>query len=251
MKFSAKIKHLEKLAGLGQRCARCRLIVREEQRWKGLPGVEIITRICQDCGTSNSVPLVGTAHEREAFRLFYQSTDDDFYTDEKARAVLVWILNSPSAAANKKPNPANRYNPAPKQKLSKGARLRRELNEAVTRQAQQRRARLLAKYSKRFTEIDALGADMSLYGEAWAGKKPVEARGKLETTIWGAPLPDTIAELARLEREAQETTEAEAQRRAEEEQRNQELLERNRRTVAESRQPSGGADYSQPKDWWS
>lgn len=202
MKFGTKLKRLESLVGIGQRCARCRLIVRESDEYKTNKSTnDYIVSTCKECGTQHRSSLERySVSERQALRMFESYSDDEIFTNPKAYALLLWLKFRPAVieAIKKRLKSFSRERNQSKPK-TKGERLYAELTKEQNKLEKKKRERLFAKYGKRFPEQDALVKDLIGGNREEPELKSAEARGKLETIIWGAPLPETIAEIERIE----------------------------------------------------
>lgn len=239
MKFKAKLKRLECLVGIGQRCARCRLCLREApESDANKPKNDFIAKICEECGTQYNLRLESYSQsEREAIRMFESYSSDDIYIAPKAHALDLWLRFRPNIVEaiknDRKSHLRNNNKAKPK---TKGARLYLELIEQTSDLETKRHERLIAKYGKRFPEQDALVKDLIGNNFEEPELKAAVARGKLEEIIWGEPLPETMEELERIVREKREKEEEKQRQLEEQKRRDEELLERNRREIAERQQ---------------
>lgn len=198
MRFEAKLKRLESLVGIGQRCARCRLIARESDEKKiNKSTSDYIVSTCEECGTEYRSSLERySVSERQALRMLEAYSDDEIFTDPKPYALLLWLKFRPALieAMKKTLKSFSKEHNQSKPK-TKVERLYAELTKERNELEKKKRVRLLAKYGKRFPEQDALVNDLIGNNFEEPELKAAEARGKLETIIWGAPLPETIAEI--------------------------------------------------------
>ncbi|GEM_PF-4137480 len=239
MKFTARIKKLENLVGIGQRCAHCRLNLRETPDSEAdKPPNSYLMQRCEECGSEYRMTLDGCSErEREAYIMLSSYPEDAYYTDEKAHALELWLASKSEQNEQRKnlkgvqtPNHLKKRIPQ-----NKATKLYNTLKEESEKLGFHKHNKKLQKYGDRFSEQDDLITDLLWENREDKELKAAQASSKLETIIWGAPLPETLAEIEKYEKEKLEKEEAKLRENEERKRRDNEFLEHNRRLVAESR----------------
>lgn len=232
--LESAVKRLESLAGMGRKCAFCRLTMRSS--WpapaatKPLPE-DILKVKCQFCRLDYTVSLAGVpAEERDTRLLYYSFTLEDYYTNPKSHAFGLWLESRPERW-KKKEAQAVRAARGRKSKETPGARALAALREEVKKLVAQKHTALKAKYGEDpFPEQRQLVESVRA---AQTGKRKPKVYppglfdlqreetghlvcAELEKIVWGKTRPGTAAAVERLGREIDElirTAEAESERR--------------------------------------
>ena len=238
-RIAAKLKRVEERAGIGARCAHCRLFLRST--WPRFGGGatasdskdEKLLISCHFCETQYNVTIPASWPEwkREVTRLSRTYKEDDFYTDKKAAAVRLYCYCFVRRTAARRASgeklaeamarfapewkpkfpvhtPARREQPKP---LTKNAKLRQSLIDEYLRDVRGEQRAMRKKYGRRFPELEALvGALTRSHFFYFDHQKPniegddylkhLRAWASLEAMIWGEPLPHTLEEIAEHER---------------------------------------------------
>lgn len=149
-KYSAlrrRIEKLEEAAGMGRKhCPNCRLNHRGwlavEPNYPIPPGGDLVIRHCEFCHSRFLLNLKGTTDgsQGEMRRLMLTFTQEDTYTDPRAKAAAVWWRNK---FARQPSWPAATESGA---KGGRDARTYLKLREEVERLTKRKRRRLKAKY---------------------------------------------------------------------------------------------------------
>jgi hypothetical protein len=247
-KLEATVKRLEAAAGRGQRhCAFCRLTLRhswpDPEKPKPCPE-DVIKRRCELCRSEYIISLAGIPEgQRDAYRLHYSFTLEERYTNPKAHALALWLLNRPERKKKREKSALAA------KKTTKNPNARSELQEEVQRLFTQKHKRLRAKYGDPFPEHARLVESArkreprkrtpGVYQKGLFELEREEAGhrvcAELEKIIWGQISAETVVAIERIGREIDElirTAEEEAVRRVEESRlRNLEFLNGNRASV--------------------
>jgi len=238
-RLAARLKRVEGRAGMGARCAHCRLFL--TSTWPSFGGNaeasdskdEKLLVPCHFCETEYSIRIPASWPEwkRDVTRLSRTYKEDDFYTDKKAAAVRLYSdyyvkrkvarrascekLVEAMARLNPEWKPkSSAYTPArhePQKLQTKNAKLRQALFDEYVRDVRGERQAMLKRYGRRFPEFDALLGDLTrthffYYDhqrpdiEGDYYLKHLRAWASLESVIWGEPLPHTVEEIAEHER---------------------------------------------------
>jgi hypothetical protein len=262
MSLAARMKKLEQAAGKGKWCAFCRLILSSSPpvatvfiRKRDVPNQ--VKKICRFCGNQYNAPSpLGDEPRDRALRLYNSYDEEDFYRDERACAVGVWVRHSRNRSPEegerkekKRKAAASRQRaskPTPEQKLRQ--RLTKEAGELYRRWHKE----MKAKHGQPLQHIFELEKKIAFGFYKWrAASDELErwqAWAALEQIIFDTPLPETEARI-------NEYTEKEAAEAAEKERQEAERREREERWAAErkereQRMYSTNANRPQPSGQW-
>src|SRR5687767_3518446 len=98
MTLARRLTKLERAAGKGERCARCRLTLHNNppDPWRRVGRSQLVA--CEFCGTeyrrANGSPGLGDLTDRVGV-VYATFGPDDFYTDARALAARLWFHHWP------------------------------------------------------------------------------------------------------------------------------------------------------------
>ena len=238
-RLTARLKKAETQAGIGARCASCRLGLRST--WQGF-GDDLATNNSEDesffaqchfCQTKYRVLISASWPEwkRDVTKLSQTYKEDDFYTDKKAAAVRLYHecyvrrVAAKREASEKLAEAIERFNPTlnPKPRksqtsaqrtqdrpLTQKVKLRQAIVDEYINDVRSKRREMRKKYGRRFPELDSLlGVLTCTHFYYYDFRKPdianddylkhLQAWATLESVIWGEILPHTLEEIAQHE----------------------------------------------------
>lgn len=253
-KYSAlrrRIEKLEEAAGKGRKhCPNCRLNhwgwLAIEPNYPIPPGGDLVIRRCEFCHSCFLLNLKGTTDgsQGEMSRLMLSFTQEDTYTDPRAKAAAVWWRNKFAR------QPSWPGGPESAAKGDRSARIYLKLREEVERLTKRQRRRLEAKYGPlsqeefkdmmRSIKSRPSRAEPSLHVPRLSALEDEETShlffAELEKIIRGGPFPETAAALEDVRCRISEAIEAARQ---EEARRNEDMR---RRESKASRRVSQGTE---------
>ncbi len=272
--IAARLKRAEEMAGKVARCAWCRLSLRETG--PGSPEREessVTPRVCEECGTeyTTSIPAGDDMLSRVA-RVLATAPLDAPYTDAAAHAAEIWVVyrgfRSGLPEAEARFERARRRTARLRTKEAEqtpGQKLKAALLEEA-RAILERRDRLkVARYGRRFPELDALKKSLkfAFFREPRGGyferervsyEQIVEgwrAWSILETSIFGEPDASTSAKVAEYEHRAEEAARERAEQEAERERAEAAAAEARQRREADRARQQGAVEPADGRsDFW-
>ncbi|MDQ1591606.1 MAG: hypothetical protein QOG71_2233 [Pyrinomonadaceae bacterium] len=188
---AARLKRLEGRAGMGARCAHCRLYLRAT--WIGVESDgrtaanskdERLVIDCRFCGNQYGVVILAEWPEwkRDIKRLSNTYKEDEFYTNKKACAVRFFeyftqdrakalresrkeleealVRCSPDWKPVASSGHGRRANPIQKKSLTKKEKVRQGLIDEYLRDLTREQRAMIKKYGHRFPELEELARDM-------------------------------------------------------------------------------------------
>ncbi len=166
-RIAARLERAEGRAGMGARCAGCRLSLRST--WQGFDGGtqasdskdEKLLLLCHFCETQYHIRIPASWPEwkRDVIRLSRTYKEDEFYTDKKAAAVRLYSdcfgarLAARRASSEKLTGALARFNPELNPASRRNPPARRELQKPLSKTAKLRQA-LIAEY---ITQVASYG----------------------------------------------------------------------------------------------
>lgn len=239
--LESRVKRLEATAGKGQRCARCRLTLRnswpDQNKLKLRP--ENLARCrCEFCHLEYTISLDSIPIElREGFRLYYSFSLEDQYTNPKAHALQLWMVCRPDQLKRQE------YSTIAKPRINKGGVALAKLREEAGNLIERKRERLKAKYGEQpFPEqlqiielVQNRERNNRTEGAYVPGLSDLEQKetvylicSELEKIIWGNTTPETASAIGKIEREIDELINATKKAKEPTGSKNLDLINRNR-----------------------
>ncbi len=246
MNLKTRIKRLEAAVGIGQKCASCRFTLRTSlpnPKKSMQPSKDVIYVRCEFCNFDFALSLAEVPEaEREAVRLQYSFTLEDYYTNPKAHALELWFSHRPQSKKNTVP----RRGTVRKAKNNSSTYIFNKLLEEMNTLLAQKHKRLKFKYGDSpFPEHTQLiesvrnrennKRDSSVYVRGVFDLEQEKTQhmicAELEKIIWGQTRPETTSAIERIEQNIDDLIKTVEMEKEEARRKNLEFLNKNRASV--------------------